>query len=88
MTPTAANQVAVIAVKITQRRLIGGVWTVIGSVMRDMQLYVITCIGTQGGIPPELSGINGTSQFSLTIAPVKASCFNLFSSCIHNHGRK
>jgi len=51
----------------------------IGSIMRDTQYY------TQGGCnivtyPPQLSGINGTNQYSATFAANKITCFALFSS--------
>jgi gliding motility-associated-like protein len=60
MTPTQ-NITTVCAILVKEWRLINGVMTCIGSVLRDMQLTVVTCTNQV----PTLSGINpGSSQWS------------------------
>lgn len=53
MTPTT-NLTTVVAILVEERRVIGGVPTIIGSVIRDMQLTVIT----SNNAIPNLAGLN------------------------------
>lgn len=55
MTPTMAF-VAVVAIRAEKWRMIGGVQTLIGTAMRDMQVTVISCNSQM----PELSGMDTT----------------------------
>ncbi|MEO0311488.1 MAG: hypothetical protein RIQ89_1145 [Bacteroidota bacterium] len=71
MTPTA-QQVTVFAVLVKEYR--NGV--LIGSVERDIQLYVVNCTNTL----PTATGINGTNNFSTTICADATYCFNVLSS--------
>jgi gliding motility-associated-like protein len=62
MTPTA-NLTTVFAVLVQEWRTINGVPTLIGTVLRDMQLTVITC----SNILPTMSGINpGATSYNPT----------------------
>jgi hypothetical protein len=71
MHPTAP-EVGVIAVRIDEYR--NGV--LIGTVVRDIQIYVVQC----NNILPLMSGINGTNVFSYAACQGGPICFNLFSS--------
>ncbi len=62
-------QTAVVGVKVEEYRLIGGVRTKIGEVLRDMQFSIENCSvasagGTANNAPPIVSGINGTASAS------------------------
>ncbi len=70
MTPQQL-QVTVMAVLVKEYR--NGV--LIGSVVRDIQITVISCSNNL----PTLSGINGTNNFSATICAGTPYCFNIFS---------
>lgn len=68
MTPTA-NITTVVAVLVTEWRWIGGVPTIIGTVIRDMQLTVISCTNdspTLGGINPNATGYNPADTIFFT----------------------
>ncbi|HCS20563.1 MAG TPA: hypothetical protein DIW47_08385 [Bacteroidetes bacterium] len=41
--PTQANQIAVIVIKVTEWRKVGGAWVKVGEMRRDMQFIVINC---------------------------------------------
>ncbi|MBP6334135.1 MAG: PKD domain-containing protein [Bacteroidia bacterium] len=47
----------------------------IGSVERDLQLTVMNCANNL----PSLTGINGTTDFSITICANEPTCFDIFS---------
>jgi hypothetical protein len=47
----------------------------IGSVMRDVQIYTHSCTNDA----PFLTGINGTNQYSLHVLPGVSTCFDIFS---------
>ncbi len=68
MTPTL-QEVTVLAVKVEEWR--NGI--LIGSVIRDIQLRTVTCNNTL----PNLSGINGTGQFSTTACAGSPINFNI-----------
>lgn len=71
MTPTQID-VTVMAVQVDEYR--NGV--LIGSVERDIQITVIPCTN----VVPDLSGINGTNNFSLTTCADQQLCFTVNSS--------
>jgi len=75
MTPTAI-EVGVIVVEITEWRTINGVKTVVGTTMRDMQVYTQVCNNTL----PLLSGIDSTSSHVLNICGGASTCFNIYSN--------
>lgn len=65
-------EVTVMAVLVREYR--NGV--LIGQVERDMQITVIPC----SNLLPNLSGINGTGNFTETICADEPFCFNIFSN--------
>ncbi|KAB7726842.1 hypothetical protein F5984_23290 [Rudanella paleaurantiibacter] len=74
------TQVAVICIKVEEYRVIGGIRTKIGEVVRDMQFSVLDCNNTI----PIVSGINGTANsggttgaYSTTIGSGSNACFNV-----------
>ena len=67
-----AQEVGVIAVLIQEYR--NGV--LIGTVMRDIQIYTVPCVNSL----PTLSGINGSSNFALTACAGSNICFNILSN--------
>lgn len=71
MHPTT-SEVAVIAVLVQEYR--NGV--LIGSVMRDMQIYTVQCNNTL----PTASGINGTTNFATSSCIGGQLCFDVISS--------
>ncbi|HYG50903.1 MAG TPA: PKD domain-containing protein [Flavobacteriales bacterium] len=71
MTPQML-EVTVMAVLVEEWR--GGV--LIGSVVRDIQVRVINCTNTV----PEITGINGTSNFSASVCAGSTLTFDIFSS--------
>lgn len=71
MRPTA-SEVGVIAVLIREYR--NGV--LIGSVMRDLQIYTIACSNTL----PNASGINGTTDFATSSCVGGQLCFDVISA--------
>lgn len=71
MTPTML-EVTVMAVKVEEWR--GGV--LIGSVVRDIQVRVVTCSNTL----PTITGINGTSNFQANACAGSTINFNIFSA--------
>jgi len=71
VTPTQL-EVTVMAVLVSEYR--NGV--LIGSVERDIQITVINC----SNIIPELSGINGTGNFSASVCANQQLCFSITSS--------
>ena len=64
-------EVTVMAVLVKEYR--NGV--LIGTVERDLQLTVMNCANNL----PSLTGINGTTDFSITICANEATCFDIFS---------
>jgi hypothetical protein len=72
MTPTML-EVSVVAVKVNEYR--NGV--LIGSVIRDMQIYSRNCTPN---IVPSATGINGTNNFTAKICAGESLCFDIFSS--------
>jgi len=72
--PTAV-EVGVYVVHINQYQ--NGV--LIGSIMRDMVIYTQACASSPIYLP-QISGINGTNQYSAIFPANHTSCFNLFSS--------
>ena len=70
-TPTQL-QVTVMAVLVKEYR--NGV--LIGSVVRDIQVTVLNCSNDL----PDLTGINGTNNFDMTICANSPTCFNVFSN--------
>lgn len=70
-TPTQL-QVTVMAVLVKEYR--NGV--LIGSVVRDIQVTVLNCSNDL----PNLSGINGTTDFDMTVCANTPTCFNVFSN--------
>jgi len=71
MHPTAI-QVSVVAVKVNEYR--NGV--LIGSVIRDMQIYSRNCTPN---LVPFATGINGTTDFTAYVCPGTNLCFNVNS---------
>lgn len=71
MNPTQAD-VAAVAVMILEYR--NGV--IIGSVMRDMQLYIVQCSNTL----PILTGINGTTNYATSSCVGGQLCFDVIST--------
>ncbi|RMG88954.1 MAG: hypothetical protein D6706_22255, partial [Chloroflexi bacterium] len=69
--PTAF-EVTVVTVLVNEYR--NGV--LIGSVMRDIQIWVINC---QNNNLPTVSGINGSNDYSITVCPDQQLCFDVFS---------
>ncbi|MEO8087948.1 MAG: T9SS type A sorting domain-containing protein [Bacteroidota bacterium] len=67
-----AQEVGVMAVLIQEYR--NGV--LIGTVMRDIQIYTVPCINSL----PTLSGINGTTNFAMTACAGTNICFDIFSA--------
>ena len=67
-----ALEVTVMAVLVQEYR--NGV--LIGSVERDLQLTVMNCANNI----PSLSGINGTTDFDITICANSQTCFDIFST--------
>ena len=65
------TEVGVMAVLILEYR--NGV--VIGSVLRDIQIYTVPCTNSL----PTVSGINGTTNYSMTACAGTNICFDLFS---------
>ncbi len=65
-------QIGVMAIRVKEYR--NG--QLIGSVIRDMQIYTQTC----GNNLPTLSGINGGSNYSATICPGQTYCFTVNSA--------
>jgi len=51
----------------------------IGSIMRDMVIYTQACASSPIYLP-QISGINGTNQYSAIFSANHTTCFNLFSS--------
>lgn len=72
MTPTQL-EVSVVAVRVNEYR--NGV--LIGSVIRDMQIYSRNC---SPNIVPAATGIDGTNNFTAKICPGENLCFDVFSS--------
>ncbi len=70
MSPVQSD-IASVAVLIKEYR--NGI--LIGSVMRDMQLYIVGCSNTL----PEITGINGTRNFTLPACAGQQICFDVFS---------
>lgn len=64
-------QIGVMAILVKEFR--NGV--LIGSVIRDMQVYTTACVNTI----PTASGINGTSNYSITACPNQQICFTVNS---------
>ncbi|MBK7429527.1 MAG: T9SS type A sorting domain-containing protein [Bacteroidetes bacterium] len=75
MHPTA-SEVAVIAVRIEEYR--NGI--LIGTVMRDIQVYTIACSNNL----PLASGINGTTDFTMNVCLNGQICFDVLSSDVDN----
>ena len=71
MNPTQPD-IASVAVLIQEYR--DGV--LIGTVMRDMQLYIVACSNTL----PDLSGINGTNNFAVSTCVGRQLCFDVISN--------
>ncbi len=71
MHPTVATEITVIAVLIEEYR--NGV--LIGSVTRDIQVYVVNCNNQL----PTATGINGTNDFSYTACVGGPICFDIFT---------
>ncbi len=67
-----AQEIGVIAVLIQEYR--NGV--LIGTVMRDIQIYTVPCVNAL----PTLTGINGTSNFSMVACAGTNICFDIFSA--------
>jgi hypothetical protein len=65
-------EVGVMAVLILEYR--NGV--LIGSVMRDIQIYTVACTNAL----PTITGINGTSNFAMTACAGSNICFDIFSN--------
>ncbi len=65
-------QIGVMAIRVKEYR--NG--QLIGSVIRDMQIYTQTCNNNL----PTISGINGGNNFSATICPGQTYCFTVNSS--------
>jgi gliding motility-associated-like protein len=82
MTPTA-NITTVVAVLVTEYRNINGVPTVIGTVIRDMQLTVITCtnsLPTVGGINPNATSYNANdTTYVLPVCLGDTVAFNVYA---------
>src|SRR5258706_1601634 len=72
VTPTANGELAVLAFRVDEYR--NG--QLIGSVMRDMQVYVIVC----NNDIPVASGLNNTINYAATICSGVQSCFTINSS--------
>lgn len=70
MTPVQSD-IASVAVLIKEYR--NGL--IIGSIMRDMQLYIVSCSNTL----PEITGINGTRNFTFAACSGRQICFDIFS---------
>lgn len=70
---STALQVSVVAVKVREFR--NGI--LIGSVIRDMQIYSRNC---SPNIVPVASGINGTNAFTAYVCPGTNLCFNVNSN--------
>ena len=71
ITPTGNGELAVIAFRVDEYR--NG--QLIGSVMRDMQILVMTC----NNALPTASGFNSTTNYVVTICPGVQSCFTITS---------
>lgn len=65
-------QIGVMAIRVKEYR--NG--QLIGSVIRDMQIYTQTCSNNL----PTITGINGTTNFSATICPGQSYCFTVSSA--------
>ncbi len=72
MTPTAL-EVTVVSVLVVEYR--NG--QVIGSVIRDLQIWVINCSGNN---LPTASGMNGSNTFSVDVCPDQQLCFDVISN--------
>ncbi|HLG34182.1 MAG TPA: T9SS type A sorting domain-containing protein [Bacteroidia bacterium] len=72
LTATGNGELGVMAFRVDEYR--NG--QLIGSVMRDMQVYVIVCTNNV----PAASGLNNTTNYSATICPNILSCFTINSS--------
>ncbi len=70
-TPTQAD-VSVYAILVSSYR--NG--ELIGQVERDMILYLTNCTNSQ----PDLTGINGSGNFDLTVCANDPACFNIYST--------
>ncbi len=71
MNPTQQD-IASVAVLVREFR--NGI--IIGSVMRDMQLYIVACTNTL----PVITGINGTQNFSISTCVGRQICFDVTSN--------
>lgn len=71
LTPNAI-QIGVMAVLVREYR--NG--QLIGSVIRDMQVYTQNC----NNVIPSASGINNTNNFSVTVCPDQTICFDIYSA--------
>jgi hypothetical protein len=87
MHPTNLNEITVIAVEIQEWR--NGV--LIGSVVRDLQIYVIQCNNQL----PTASGINGTPSYTMHTCLNGPVCFDIYTNdpdsgqivtALHNNG--
>jgi len=71
-TPSAAGEVGVISILVEEYR--GGI--LVGSVVRDLQVWVISC---QNQVPMA-SGFNGSNDFTLDVCPGQSVCFDIITS--------
>ncbi len=65
-------QIGIMAIKVTEYR--NGV--VLGSVIRDMQIYTTACTNNL----PTASGIDGTNNYNVTVCPNQQVCFTVNSA--------
>lgn len=65
-------QVGILAVLVKEFR--NGV--LIGSVIRDIQVYTTSC----NNVIPSASGINGTTNYDVTVCPGQTVCFTVYTS--------
>jgi len=75
MTPTM-NQVTVMAVVCEEWREVNGTMVMIGSILRDMQMSVITCTNSL----PQLTGMDSTSTYQMSLCLGDTVDFDVFSS--------
>lgn len=70
-TPTQ-QQIGILAILVKEYR--NGV--LIGSVIRDMQVYTVPCTNSL----PTASGINGSSNYSMNVCPLQQVCFDILTN--------
>ncbi len=70
-TPTQ-QQIGILAILVKEYR--GGV--LIGSVIRDMQVYTVPCTNNL----PTATGINGSANYSMNVCPNQQVCFDIFTN--------